>query len=390
VSGPRLTVPSAEHEQRVSAAALSRVRQRRRREPPAAGREALERLQRILEAVDGVSSTHVVDIPGDQPPWQDGGVDLTAGEQVSTFAVGRIHLAPELDMWMGPDFQLWGRVGDGRVFRGTRASNTFTAATPGRLRFASYFPGEWADADGRLATPPEAYAAASGTLHTLVVTWAPGADPATGLATIADQDASGLVTCELDRLAAPVTPPGGWRYLWLLGDAEVFAPEADAHIGCHTHGDVGILQHDVDVELTDATRLQWSWRVDELPSTLPEDTLPTHDYLSIALEFDNGQDLTWQWSSSLPVEHAYRCPIPTWAARETHIVVRSGTGELGRWLQEDRAVARDYAAAVGEPPRRIVRVWLIAVSVFQRQRGACSFGAIQIVDGDDVIAVTAT
>jgi hypothetical protein len=42
-----------------------------------------------------------------------------------------------------------------------------------------------------------------------------------------------------------------------------------------------------------------------------EDTLPTHDYLSVAVEFENGQDLSYFWSAALPPESNFRCPIPT-------------------------------------------------------------------------------
>jgi hypothetical protein len=41
-------------------------------------------------------------------------------------------------------------------------------------------------------------------------------------------------------------------------------------------------------------------------------SLGTHDYLSGAVELDNGQDLTYLWSSSLPIGTAFRCPIVWW------------------------------------------------------------------------------
>jgi len=73
---------------------------------------------------------------------------------------------------------------------------------------------------------------------------------------------------------------------------------------------------------------------------------------------------TWYWSAALPIGTHYACPLPTWAARETHWVVRSGADGLGRWHDERRIVADDYRAAVGAVPTRIVAVWLIAVSIF--------------------------
>ncbi len=117
--------------------------------------------------------------------------------------------------------------------------------------------------------------------------------------------------------------------------------------------------------------------MEELPSKTREDTLPTHDYLSIAVEFDNGQDMTYFWSSELPVDMGFRCPIPSWAARETHVVARSGLGGLGQWFDEERDVYADYVANIGSPvPGNIVRVWLIAVSLFQHSDGRCQYAGV--------------
>ncbi len=118
-----------------------------------------------------------------------------------------------------------------------------------------------------------------------------------------------------------------------------------------------------------------------------EDTIPSHDYLSIALAFDNGQDLTWYWSVSLPPGMSYRCPLPTWQHRETHWVVRSGLDGLGQWFSEDRPVHADYAAAIGMPPARITQVWLIANSLFQRRLGQCEYADIVISGPDGEVAV---
>ena len=75
------------------------------------------------------------------------------------------------------------------------------------------------------------------------------------------------------------------------------------------------------------------------------------NHLSMAVEFDDGLDLSYQWSSALPPETAYQCPFPHWSNRETHLVVRSGTRELGRWLREERRVYTDRSAAIGAGTR---------------------------------------
>ncbi|MBP1148310.1 DUF3047 domain-containing protein [Methylocaldum sp. RMAD-M] len=332
-----------------------------------------------------------IDIPSDRKPWLDTGIDLSAGERVTTFAVGKTCLKGT-DLWFGADFQLWCRIGpDGEIFRGTRASNTFAVEKPDRLYLASYFPGEWATRTGELATPDEVYEQASGCLAALIVRWR--VEPIEGLKRLAALgDVDGLVASEIDRLTDPVVPPPGWNYLWFVGPAEIYrscrTPEKEPAICCHTHRDVGLLQKDVSLPFEPNTRLRWAWRMDRLPSEVREDTFPTHDYQSIAVEFDNGQDITYYWSAELPVGTAYRCPIPTWTARETHVVIRSGSEGLGEWFSEERDVYRDYLDFIGgPPPARIVRVWLIALSLLQGREGECRYSGIEFVTKEGVTPI---
>jgi hypothetical protein len=154
-----------------------------------------------------------------------------------------------------------------------------------------------------------------------------------------------------------------------------------------TRNDVGIVQKPVDFRLGPATTLEWRWRVDELPALGAEDTPIAHDYTSIALEFENGKDLTWYWSAALAAGTHYPCPLPTWAARETHWVLRSGSDGLGRWHEERRNVADDYRTAIGEVPVRVVAVWLIAVSIFGHGRGRSAFADVVLCDGAHALRV---
>ena len=124
--------------------------------------------------------------------------------------------------------------------------------------------------------------------------------------------AARLAEQELQRLRNPVVIPEGWRYLPSLGDAGVFSrvdtPEG-AIIRCRCDNDAMILQRSVEAPFAPDTRVRWSWKVESLPSARAEDSLATHDYLSLAVEFDNGQDLTYLWSAALEPERSFRCPI---------------------------------------------------------------------------------
>lgn len=342
----------------------------------------------------GLSSGHAFhQLPATQPPWFDTGLDVEAGESVTVLADGRVYISRALDVWVGPSLQLWCRIGErGPVFRGTRATHTFTAREGGRLWLANYFPGEWTDPSGRTATPDSEYAKVSGGMSVLTVKWPRGTDVQPLFRDFArDMRVPGLVLAEAERFDQPVPAPEHWDYLWYVGPGEIFrptlAPDGRPAIGCHTRGDVGILQRSARAPLRPGTRLRWSWRVDELPSDLAEDTLASHDYLSIAVEFDDGQDLTYYWSATLPEGTVYRCPLPNWRDKETHVVVRSGPQGLGHWLDEERDLYADYARILGGPAREVVRVWLIANSLLQRGHGRCEYASIRLVSNKRTLEV---
>ncbi|MBV8292148.1 MAG: DUF3047 domain-containing protein [Mycobacterium sp.] len=367
----------------------------RRRRAPGYSKEAEERAGRDLLARlnslprELAAECRLVRVPADRAPWLDSGIEVRAGEQVSTFSCGRAWLSHALDVWMGPRFQLWARIGTrGPVFRGARDTNTFTAADTCRLYLASYFPGTWADSDGRLASSPRDYRRASGEIATIVVRWAVGVDPEAILAAhLTSADRTDLARDELDRLRTPKPAPTGWNYTWILGEADIWTNTSDGRgvIDCHCEQNVGVVQYEVDVPLTAATRLRWRWLIDRLPSPLAEDSVLTHDYTSIAIEFENGQDITYHWSAELPEGYTYRCPLPYWNHLETHVALRTGTDQLGRWVAEDRPVQEDYRGAIGDPPARIVRVWLIALSVFQHGTGSTRFADIELVNDGETL-----
>ena len=86
------------------------------------------------------------------------------------------------------------------------------------------------------------------------------------------------------------------------------------------------------------------------------------------------------------------CPLPTWKDKETHLVVRSGPKGLKQWQEESRNLFDDYKEAIGKPkglptPARIVKVWLIAVSLFQRGEGKCQYRNIKLVDNTSSLKV---
>jgi hypothetical protein len=312
--------------------------------------------------------------------WTPTNLHVCAGEQVTWLAWGYAYVIKPLGIGVRPHFALAAHVDRGAVHQSGRDTYTFTADRNGPVELASLFPGELRT-DGTIATDRIPYRVMSGSFGAVVARWSHRTDPRTALEAIADRDTSGLCAAEAKRLHDAPMPPPGWHHHPLLRPAETYTPTPRG-IATQVQDGVGILQHPIDVPLTPTLRLRWSWRLDALPSRLPENTTLTHDYLSVALEFDDGQDLTWYWSSSLPTGLTYRCPFDHWRRRETHMVVRSGTADLGRSVDEERPVLADYQVAVGgRSPARIVGVWLISCSFLQGTQGRGEFSSIELVDG---------
>jgi hypothetical protein len=303
---------------------------------------------------------------------------------------GRVFLDESADLWLDPSLQVWSRVGGrGPIERGTRASNTFTCPNTGTVELGNVNPAEWADTDGNITMDPAMYQFMTGGTTVALIRWADGVDPLVALTELGHRgDIDDVLGLEVQRLqTAPGTPPPGWRPLWFLGPSEVFTHDKDV-ITCSTNNNFAIICHDVQSELTLSSTLSWEWRIDELPSAVSEDTFATHDYLSIAVEFDDGLDLTYQWSAALEPEVSYQCPLPHWSERETHLVVRSGTEDLGTWVREERDVFADRARAIGGPnPARIRAIWLIAVSFLQHGEGRCSYRSVTLSDGEHSLSI---
>jgi len=314
------------------------------------------RIGRELAALESKPFTHeapTLTLTAAGTEWRRSGVKVTPGERFAISARGAIWLSKPLSVVMEPKSSLWVRIaGSPSIAKPADNDHVFTAWAEGEVEVFLKALSEWASPAGDLLSADRA--------------------PTTG-----------ALQVRIAKTEAPATPsatPEDWRYLWRLGDGTVYAPGDHDEIRISTHGDVGILQTEVDHLLTPNTQLQWSWKVDALPSRLAEDIQLTHDYLSVAIEFENGRDLTYMWSAGLPHDHLFDCPLNYWCDRETHWVVRTPRDGLGRWIDESRALWGDTQAAYGERPQRIVRLWLIANSIFQRNPASAIVRGLRLVE----------
>jgi hypothetical protein len=322
-------------------------------------------------------------------PWTPAGLVAREGEPITWLADGDSWIGMRRGSHLDAGLQLRVRTGGaGPVLDGTGA--TFTAAAPhdGPIELCSLFPGELRGGGERVEydrlLPRTMF---RGGFDVVVAVWPNGTDLAARLADSAEQDPTGLSRRELDRIGAPIAPPSGW-------ESHRFVPLAGLH---HAHGSevevdsrgrVEIVCRDARAPLTEMLRLRWRWRMERLPASRAEDTLLTHDYMSVAVEFDDGRDLSYHWSVALPKETSYRCPLPHWRTREWHFVVRSGSAGLGKWHDEERTLAPDRAKAIGgATPREVVRVWLIVTCLAAGGEARGSYADIELVDGSTTTRV---
>jgi hypothetical protein len=71
------------------------------------------------------------------------------------------------------------------------------------------------------------------------------------------------------------------------------------------------------------------------------------------------------------------------------VVIRSGAGGLGEWHSERRNLYQEAQRAYDTPPRRVVGVWLIAVSLFRHGTARAHFADIVLASRGRAIPLIA-
>ncbi len=311
-------------------------------------------LEHLLRGEPAVVSLASVRLPTAHDGWTGTGVEVEEGQGVTLFGFGEDVGA-----------RVWVRIGRADIENLGGESYSFLAWATGEIEVIS-LPRDvrWEHCDG---TPPASLSAAP--------RQAPGHDLLTVAWRSAPGDALGglvahevLARAKADLDAARELPAGFRSVCYLLRTADVFEAWDDGErhgVWGNAASSGGIIKKAVDLPLDRSSEISFAWRYDDLHSLGPETEASHHDYSSIALEFDNGQDITWMRSPYLEAVTSFRCPLPWWDRRETHIVLQSGREDVGVWQSHTRKILDDYEMAVGgDPPERVVGVWFISVGVF--------------------------
>ncbi len=310
--------------------------------------------------------------------WLATGFTVTTGDQLALLATGTWEVQ---GIVFEPRHILWYRIGEnGPATNFSANQEIFEADSDGEL-FITLLPSGvyWSDERGTYPPGFNESPVLPVELSVSVVRLSGDADVALSAMAENGHEQAALA---LHTLAARRRLPEGFTYLRYLGRSNVWADgTAAGEPGIHawTDDDFGIVKKVLDLPLTADTELSFDWLYEALPALGPETEAQFHDYLSIAIEFDNGQDLTWMWSPELAAGTHFGCPLEWWDSRETHYVLQSGSEGLGDWHSHTRNILSDYEASIDLPaPERIVGVWFIANSLFGRQVGAASFANVVI------------
>ena len=351
---------------------------------PEESAELFEHLQRATALPDGPKQVTQVHFGKTNEGWKKTGIELVTDEAVTLFAHAR-GIEDAFGATTRAKDVLWVRVGESETWNIGSETETLVAPTSGELEVAVRPRNiRWLDCRG--AFPEHALKEPGEAIEVSVVAAVWKADPSEGLRRASGHES---VQAAIEDLAQAPRLPRGFQSLCHLPKTRVHAAFTEGTrrgVRGKATGKVEIIKKPLDLPLTENSLISFDWRYDAVPALGPETDARTHDYSSIAIEFENGQDITWMRSATVPAGTSFRCPLNWWDERETHIVLESGRDGLGAWSSHTRNIAADYDRAVsGERPTRIVGVWFISVGAFGNTLADATFADVTIeTDGRTV------
>lgn len=132
-----------------------------------------------------------------------------------------------------------------------------------------------------------------------------------------------------------------------------------------SQGDSSIISKEVKVDARKTPILEWQWKAVTLPRGADARRKATDDQaLQLYVVFERfparlrSRIIGYIWDSSAPEGAIVRSKK---SGLVTYVVVRSGTRDLGKWLNESRNALEDYRRIYGEEPKELVRAVSIAI-----------------------------
>jgi len=151
-------------------------------------------------------------------------------------------------------------------------------------------------------------------------------------------------------------PPEGWKVKEWKGMASFSVVEADFGPAIHmkSSSTSSALYKEMKFDIKDYPYLSWQWKVTALPDggdvrRKDRDDQAAQVYV-VFPRFPaavNSRLVGYIWDSTAPAGLRVQS---TKTVNTRYIILRSGPGELGKWLEEERNVYEDYKALFKEEP----------------------------------------
>ncbi|MFU8858474.1 MAG: DUF3047 domain-containing protein [Deferrisomatales bacterium] len=149
----------------------------------------------------------------------------------------------------------------------------------------------------------------------------------------------------------------GWKERSFEGHTlyEVVSDGGNRVLRAESRGTASGLFYELSFDPREYPILTWRWKVENLveasdPTRKSGDDYPARLYVVFPhWFFPRTRSLNYIWATDFPVDR----PIPNpFTANAMMIAVRSGPGDVGRWVEERRDLVADFRAAFGtDPPR---------------------------------------
>ncbi|MGZ5544444.1 MAG: DUF3047 domain-containing protein [Limisphaerales bacterium] len=119
-----------------------------------------------------------------------------------------------------------------------------------------------------------------------------------------------------------------------------------------------------EFEIRPNTKFTWRWKLDKNPPGATDDAKKTFDhtvriFVAFKTTFGPPRTVNYVWSANTPVGKTFNHPS---SGRARFIVLESGDGKAGQWMQESRDLYADWKLLFNEEPPNVVSVGLMTDS----------------------------
>jgi len=132
-----------------------------------------------------------------------------------------------------------------------------------------------------------------------------------------------------------------------------------------SNGDSSTINKDIKIDCKDYPILQWRWKLIELPKGADARKKETDDEaLQLYVTFPRfpnavrSRIIGYIWDTTAPAGAIFKSQK---TGLVTYVVMRSGDGEIAKWVTETRNVCEDYKKIYGEEPNEKVEALSIGI-----------------------------